>query len=62
MAARARRTAAVVTSDPFFASLTISALGMSSTMRSASRSSIGEGRVKFEPFGSSAATASMTRS
>ena len=52
--ARASRTAAVVTSEPFLANLTISAAGTSSIIRSASSSSSVAGRVKFEPSASCA--------
>ena len=47
--ARARRTAAVVASEPLSPNLTISALGMSSIRRSAASSSIRCGRTKLTP-------------
>src|SRR5262245_65386414 len=51
---------AVVVSEPFFASFTISAHGIRSTRRSARSASSGDGRVKFEPRSSSAFAAATT--
>ncbi|MNT74441.1 hypothetical protein D3C72_2132630 [compost metagenome] len=60
--ARARRTAAVVTSEPFLANLTISAQGTKSTSSWASSASSGAGRVKLTPFSSCVRTLSSTGS
>ncbi len=61
VAARASRTAAVVTSEPFFANLTISAVGTVVRNRCAASISITLGRTKLLPSPSWARTASTTR-
>lgn len=58
--ARASLTAAVVTSEPFFANLTISAHATMPCSASAARTSSGEGRVKFSPRRISRIAASVT--
>ena len=61
VAARARRTAAVVASEPFFANFTISAVGTVARKRSAASTSTMDGRTKLLPRSSSRRTASITR-
>ena len=60
VAARASLTAAVVTSEPFLANLTMSP-GTTRRSASAHSTSMGEGRVKFEPSRRAAEAASTTR-
>ncbi len=60
VAARARRSAAVVASEPFFVNLTMSAVGTWSTKRSAARSSQTEGLEKLTPSVAARQTASTT--
>lgn len=61
VAARARRTAAVVASEPFFANFTISAVGTVARNRSAASASTMDGRTKLLPRSISRRTASVTR-
>ena len=58
--ARASRTAAVVTSEPFLANLTISPVGIDSRKLSAASSSMAAGRAKFVPRATCRVTASTT--
>ncbi len=58
--ARARRTAAVVASEPFFANFTISAVGTVARKRSAASASTMDGRTKLPPRPISRPTASST--
>ena len=60
--ARASFTAAVVTSEPFFANFTISARGTRASSASAHSSSSGDGRVKLMPSRICRAAASTTGS
>lgn len=59
--ARASRTAAVVTSEPFFANFTISAVGTVARKRSAASASTMDGRTKLPPRSISRRAASFTR-
>ena len=60
MAALARRTAAVDTSEPFFANFTISPASIRSSIASAASISIAAGRTKFVPSASASLAARIT--